>query len=793
MRLFPLLAPDGDAGDTTTSAVLDAQRALAERRTNELRVFVLALLAVAAMGYAPRLTPALTDVNAGVLIFMLLWALVQHTLFHRVQRTWAPLATLNSAVDITAVSLLLLGYGLAGFPDLAVKSPIWIAYLLILSACPFTGTARRASISAVIVVAQYAALVSFFLLSGRLILLPRPLDSVSSMGTSLLDELAKLLLLAVGGWLATYATAWNEKTLHRAVDALRASEARFRAVFDHSAIGIALLDRAGAVVESNGALGRILGYDDEELRGRTARELSAPEDAQVAEELLRDLGAGGRASASIQTRLVRKDGQLTWTELTVSRADHDERTSLIGMVQDVTDRKALEAQLRHQAFHDPLTGLANRALFRDRTEHALARAGRTREHVAVLFLDLDNFKTVNDSLGHGMGDQLLAAVATRLRGATREADTIARLGGDEFGVLIEHVAEEGEAVVVADRITAALASPFTLGDARVSVTASIGLARAVGTDGPEELLRNADVAMYTAKSRGRARHAVFAPAMHAAFVDRMSVEADLRLALERGELRLDYQPIVELASGAVTGVEALVRWAHPERGLLPPAAFIGMAEETGLIIPLGRWVLTEACRQFGRWHEELGARAPRTITVNVSGRQLHDADLASDVLRALREGKLAPDSLVLEITESLMQNDDDTRARLHELKALGVRLAIDDFGTGYSSLAYLQRFPVDILKIDKTFVDGITRGGADATLARTIIALGDTLALRTVAEGVQHDEQCTLLRQLGCELGQGYLFAKPLPPDELARLLAGVARGVVPGLLTPPPRSVTAV
>jgi diguanylate cyclase (GGDEF)-like protein len=437
--------------------------------------------------------------------------------------------------------------------------------------------------------------------------------------------------------------------------------------------------------------------------------------------------------------------------------------------------------LAHQAYHDPLTGLANRARFRQRLGHALGSSHAS--HVAVLVLDLDGFKTVNDSLGHAAGDALLVEVAARLLNATRGCDTVARLGGDEFAILLENAKHPRESEVVAERIVSALHAPVLVHDRPVVVGASVGIARVERSEIPrvgavEALLRDADIAMYRAKARGKGRYAVFEPAMHVAAVERLALEADLRAAVDRGEFSVAYQPIVGLAAGDVVGVEALIRWTHAGRGAIAPGEFIPLAEETGLIVPIGRWILRTACRQAAAWHAERGGEA-LTMTVNVSGRQLEDAGFRDDVAAAIADSGIVPSSLVLELTEStIAQNPDTTRERLLALKALGVRLAIDDFGTGYSSLSYLQQFPIDVLKIDKTFVDNVTRGGSHAALARTIVALADALSVNCVAEGVEESEQRACLRELGCALGQGYHFARPMSADAVGQLL-GRARALV--------------
>jgi diguanylate cyclase (GGDEF)-like protein len=435
------------------------------------------------------------------------------------------------------------------------------------------------------------------------------------------------------------------------------------------------------------------------------------------------------------------------------------------------ENRVLEEQLVHQAFHDSLTGLANRALFRDRAGHALERCARG-DRIAILLLDLDNFKAVNDTVGHAEGDRLLETVAERLVRATRGCDTVARIGGDEFAVLLDGMQHDDDATVVVDRIMESLRQPIAVQGREFIVRASIGVAFARGGERVDELLRNADVAMYSAKDHGKSCHAVFQPAMYTALLERLELEADLRHAVERGELRVLYQPIVSLESGAITGVEALLRWHQPDRDIPLTAEFIPLAEETGLIIPIGRWVMAEACRQGRAWQVSAGTAAPPTVSVNVSARQLQDPNFASDVASILAETQFPAEQLILEITESVvMSNSASTLERLHELKALGLRLAIDDFGTGYCNLAYLQRFPLDILKIDKSFVTELGQGGNDAALASTIVGLATTLRLHTVAEGVEHAGQREQLLALGCASGQGFLFARPVAADMVSALI----------------------
>ena len=423
----------------------------------------------------------------------------------------------------------------------------------------------------------------------------------------------------------------------------------------------------------------------------------------------------------------------------------------------------LKEELRHQAFHDALTGLPNRTLFTERVAFALSRRARVQEPMAVLFLDLDDFKTINDSLGHSVGDQVLVTVADRLRRCLRPTDTVARLGGDEFGILLDDMSGSGDALIAADRIMTSLNAPANIDGREVSIRASLGITLDAHGEDAETLLRNADLAMYTAKRRGKGRYQVFEDNMHTEMVERLELTAHLRSGLERDEFSIHYQPIVRLDTGRVVGVEALARWNHPTRGLLPPAEFIPLAEETGLIIPLGRSILDESTDRARSWQQEVGTGQRFALSVNLSPKQLLDPSLVKHVAAALTSSALDPGSLILEITEDVfLQEAEGTLTRLRELKDLGVRLAIDDFGTGYSSLSYLERFPVDILKIAKPFVDGLGRGPQESPLVEAVIRLGEALGLETVAEGIERAEQWDRLKDLRCEQGQGFYFAHPL-------------------------------
>jgi diguanylate cyclase (GGDEF)-like protein/PAS domain S-box-containing protein len=444
---------------------------------------------------------------------------------------------------------------------------------------------------------------------------------------------------------------------------------------------------------------------------------------------------------------------------------------------DITERMQLEAQLAHQALHDSLTGLANQSLFRDRVEHALTRLGRHGGRLAVLFLDLDDFKSVNDSLGHPAGDRLLVEVSRRVEGAIRAADSAARLGGDEFAVLLEDVDDDAEIVDVAERLLRTVRQTVTLDGTEVSTSVSIGVAIAEPATSCDQLLRDADLAMYTAKRRGRGRFELYRHEMHAAAVERLTLETELRRALERDELVVHYQPIIDLGASTVWGVEALARWNHPSRGVLGPDAFLRAAEETGLIDQLSRRVLSEACAQVRTWRAAAPELHELSISVNLSAGLLVDPGLVDLVREALAEHALDSDALILEITEGAMMHDtDEVVANLGRLKELGVRVAVDDFGTGYSSLAYLQRFPIDILKVDKSFVDGLDEAPADAELAQAIIRLARALHLTPIAEGVERAAQADRLEDLGCHLAQGYLFARPAEAAAVTDLLLDRAR-----------------
>jgi len=499
-----------------------------------------------------------------------------------------------------------------------------------------------------------------------------------------------------------------------------------------------------------------------------------PDDKEkvLADEEAMTVGGTLSATDASQYRMITKEGRIIWVndDAAVIRDESGASLYWSGVLSDVTDRKVLEDQLKHQAFHDPLTGLANRALFVDRVKHALERANRESSRVAVLFFDLDDFKSINDSLGHSTGDELLVAMAARLSECLRPGDTFARLGGDEFAIFLEDTSLSS-ATSVAYRLLEALSEPFRMGSRDVLVHATVGIEFADATSTKaDELLRNADVAMYVGKSKGKARYELFDPSMHTAALRRLEMKGELQRAIEDEEFVLHYQPIVSLAGGALLGIEALVRWNHESRGLIAPVEFIPLAEESGLIIPLGRWVLREACRQAAAWPIE---NPEISLNVNVSPKQFQHPGLVEDIANALWDSHIDPSILTIEITESVLIHDTDAAIeKLTRLKDFGVRIAVDDFGTGYSSLGYLKRFPIDILKIDKSFIDGVGNSSEEAAIAHAIIKLGGSLGLEVVAEGIEEPEQVDALQSLRCERGQGFFFSKPVDAERMGEILS---------------------
>jgi diguanylate cyclase (GGDEF)-like protein/PAS domain S-box-containing protein len=608
-----------------------------------------------------------------------------------------------------------------------------------------------------------------------------PLSSKGELSGLLLvatpDELSTTTLNAVSALASQVALAVESANLGEDL-MRRRSEARFASLVQNSSDVITIIDPDTKIRYQSPSITHVLGYEPEPMVGTRLLDFIHPDDADTVLRRLAELVHDPVVHAEVvEFRMRHRDGawrevETLWSDLSLDR----EVGGVVLNTRDISERKVFERQLAYQAFHDSITGLANRALFRDRVEHALARQQRDDRAVAVLFMDIDDFKTINDSLGHAAGDILLSEVGKRLKDCLRAADTPARLGGDEFAVLLED-SGYARAAEVAGRVMRMLEKPILVEGKEVFARASIGIAIGDhdrrGPDGAEEILRNADVAMYTAKSSGKGHYQVFEPAMHSAVLQRLELKADLQRAVDKHEFVLHYQPVVILETGEISGLEALVRWMHPERGLLPPMDFIPLAEETGLIVRLGQWILEEACNRAADLQVQFPRTPPLTMSVNLSARQLQHHDLIGDVERVLSSSGISPGSLVLEITETAMMQDTELAIiRLNDLKRLGVKLAIDDFGTGYSSLNYLRRFPVDILKVDRSFIEEINSGGDQSALTASIIELAGTLRLRPVAEGVERVEQLQRLLSLNCELGQGFYFARALDEEELRRVLA---------------------
>jgi diguanylate cyclase (GGDEF)-like protein/PAS domain S-box-containing protein len=606
----------------------------------------------------------------------------------------------------------------------------------------------------------------------------RPLLVVAGRATPPEAVRASLRALAAQVALALARAVLTEE-VHR-----RRGEARFGSLVRHASDLITVIGPDGTITYQSPSIERLLGYDPEDMTGRPFEELVDASDGDRVRAMLQDAAAVAHDQPLVvQCSLVHRDGTTHQFEVNCTNLLNDEHVG--GVVlnsRDISERKAFEEQLTHQAFHDPVTGLANRALFAERVRHAIARTRREHHSVAVVFLDLDDFKTINDSLGHAAGDEVLVEVAKRLATSVRATDTAARFGGDEFALLLEDIEGVQEAADTAERVLDALALPLPVAHKELSLRCSIGIS-VVSKEAPagaEELIRDADAAMYRAKRDGKGSYRLFEPEMHEGVLARLELRTDLQRAIATEQLELHYQPVVRIKDGSICGVEALLRWRHPERGMISPDQFIPLAEETGLIVPIGRWVLREGCRHARRMREALPPDAAPTMSINLSVKQLQHSDVIADVRDAVQEAGIDPSALTLEITETVLMADTDLAVtRLKELKALGVQLALDDFGTGYSSLSYLSRFPVDILKMDRSFLcDGASPEMSD--LASAVLALGTTLNLPVVAEGIEQPEQWTSLRDLGCEFGQGFFFARPMDAEAALEHLAAANLGEGP-------------
>jgi diguanylate cyclase (GGDEF)-like protein/PAS domain S-box-containing protein len=554
------------------------------------------------------------------------------------------------------------------------------------------------------------------------------------------------------------------------------TEKRFHRAFDHAPIGMALASPEGRWLQVNHSLCEIVGYSEAELLERDYQALTHPEDLKNFGSEINNILQGECQTQQLECRFYHKMGHEVWTIAGVSLLSdsQDEAPNLIFQIQDITERKRAEQQLLHEAYHDALTGLPNRAWFVEQLEKSLESVRQGNEELfGVLFLDLDRFKVINDSIGHMYGDQLLVGVAERLRKCLRPGDKVARLGGDEFTILLSGIREVGEVIDVANRIQKEVAQPFKLSGYEMFTTVSIGITLSTaGYDVPEELLRDADTAMYQAKSSGKAQYVIFDKGMHARAMNLLQLESDLRRAIDRREFAIHYQPIVSLKTGKLSGFEALVRWYHPDRGLIPPDKFVSVAEDTGLIVPIGKWVLAEACHQLKLWEQQYTSSLPLLMSVNLSSRQFAHSEILDQIIQTLQVTGIDPRKLKLEITESVvMENVEVASKTLERLRSLGIELSIDDFGTGYSSLSYLHRLPIDTLKIDRSFVSRIHENNENKEIVRTIIMLAQNLGMGVIAEGVETKEQFESLIELKCEHGQGYFFAKPLDAESAGMLI----------------------
>ncbi len=560
-----------------------------------------------------------------------------------------------------------------------------------------------------------------------------------------------------------------------AVEALRASEERLHGIVHMAAEAIVVVDEQFHVVLFNPTAEAMFRCTAAEATGTNVERFIPPRLRKAWREYMTGFCAAGsrviRMGNHAEIFGLRADGEEFPLEISLSRITHSGKPLYSAVLNDISARRRDEARLNALANYDALTSLPNRALFHQRLQRSLVHAQRFNEGLAVLFIDLDRFKNVNDTLGHEAGDRVLLAIAERLKGSLREVDTVSRLGGDEFAVLIEKVTETRLVGSIARKLLKAIADVIMLGNQEYQITASIGIS-AYPADGSDAttLLKNADIAMYRAKEQGKNNSQFYAAEMNAHSMTRLSLETGLRHALDRGEFLLHYQPKVDIASGRITGMEALVRWMRPQSGMVSPADFIPLAEETGLIVPIGAWVLKAACEHNRAWQRQ--GMPPLRVAVNLSARQFVQANLVSEVARVLDASGLAPASLELEITESMvMDNPERAIQTLRQLKSMGIALAIDDFGTGYSSLGYLKRFPIDNIKIDRSFIKDIPRSNDDATITRTIIDMTHNLRLKVVAEGVETAAQLDFLREHGCDEMQGYYFSRPLAEDAFLGLV----------------------
>ena len=743
-------------------------------------VFVMALIVVWYISIAPVLGDH--SVSQGVRFVWAVYPICDAVLLALVAR-----AAIGRLTTTTSGSLLIggvlfwlasdLGYmQLAGEDQLATLLDVgWMLGALLMGTAAWTGGQRlhRPATSADEIGKGRVALAILPMLA------PSILALIATLQNRPVNPYVHVAATAVLGFLAFTRAArlLSEKAAVRA--RLVASERYYQALADNSSDAFLLISAEGRFLNDPTRASQLLGFDSslDEFRGRLE---AAVVDIERVRALFTKVAADPSQPAIDEIELRHEDGRSVWIAVRLRNLlDDPDVGALVANLQEITDRKRAEADLLHQALHDSLTGLANRTLLRDRVEHSLQQGARSGLTSALIYLDLDGFKQVNDSLGHDVGDQFLFETAQRISRVVRSGDTVARLGGDEFAILVEDCVDpQRDAARVADRVLAALTVPVRIGLHTATVSASVGIAVADETCSATSLLRDADVAMYRAKNRGRGHWVMFHPAMRVEAVERRQIENDIVTALDDGQLDLEYQPVIELATGRITGFEALLRWHHPTLGLVPPETFVPIAEETGLILPIGRWVVREACQAAVRWQREFGE--PITMAVNVSVRQLVSVAVIADVAEAIAFSGIDPNALVLELTETALVDDIlAVTERLNELRGLGVRIAVDDFGTGYSSLSHLRQFPVDILKIDRSFIMTITETSVPG-IAGGLLDLARTLGLETVAEGIETIAQLDWLRAQNCQMGQGYLFDEALSADDARQRLAHQVRSTAP-------------
>ena len=691
----------------------------------------------------------------------------------------------NGPIGRRTLLLLTLGFGSMSFADIVwamskvggTYLPGSVSDLLYLSCYVWLGAAAREHLRGEAADAQvpgafgatvagglpYIAMMSSFLVLVYV---------ESSAASSPVNTMTVIIFVLTSLVMVRQGVLSRDEALLRERRAAGRVEARYASLIRHASDVTLIADPGGEVRYASPAAERTFGRHPDELAGRNLVELWSDSDRERLAAFISEVttAPAGRVVGPVELSLDTGERRCTLETVGSNLTDDPAVAGLSLNFRDVSERKVLEEQLRKLAFHDPLTLLANRSLLWNRVEHALALAQRSQQLVAVMFLDLDNFKNVNDSRGHDAGDRLLQAAAQRLVKMTRPSDTVARLGGDEFAVLLEGIHDERDLERIAAPICAAFQEPLLVDGREIETSASIGVACSRPGDDAEQLLRNADIAMYNAKSSGKGRHALFQPHMQEHIHDRLRLEQDIDLAFARNEFFLEFQPVVDLTRRELLGVEALARWNHPQRGLVMPGEFISIAEESGRIVELGRRVLVEACCQVRAFSQASAVRRGLRVAVNISGRHLQQGDLVADVRHALQVSGLTPENLLIELTEStIMQNTEANLGTFRDLKEIGVRLAIDDFGMGYSSLSYLHRFPIDILKIDRAFVSRLTEHDGGPELARAVVMLGTTLGLETIAEGIENEGQVATLLDLGCVAGQGFLFARSGSLEDVAR------------------------